>query len=160
MRDIENTGKHHSKPPCEKPKKSYSEPGTEHSGRSGTSPTTETMCLALFTRLNALYRHKAAAEFRAKLPDGSPTPEFRLWCQKLSHLTPEQFRQGVELLERQEAEARRTGDDTWPPSYAGFLGLATMRTKPRSTVEELPPVMDRAEANKRLAEIMDSIAIR
>lgn len=35
-----------------------------------------------------------------------------------------------------------------------------MRTKPRSTVEELPPVMDRAEANKRLAEIMDSIAIR
>lgn len=156
MLDNDNTGKHPSRLPCEKPKKSYSEQGTERSGRSGTSPTTETMCLALFTRLNALYRHKAT-EFRAKLPDGSPTPEFRLWCQKLSHLTPEQFRQGVELLERQEAAARRTGDETWPPSYAGFLGLATMRTTPRSTVEELPPVMDRDEANKRLAEIMEAI---
>ena len=159
MLDNDNTGKPHSKLPCEKPKKSCSEPGTERSGQSGTSQTTETICLELFARLNALYRHKAT-EFRAKLPDGSHTPEFRLWCQKLAHLTPEQFRQGVELLERQEAAARRTGDETWPPSYAGFLGLATMRTTPRSTVEELPPVMDRAEANKRLAEIMDSIAIR
>ena len=42
--------------------------------------------------VTALYRHKAT-EFRAKLPDGSPTPEFRLWCQKLAHLTPEQFRE-------------------------------------------------------------------
>jgi hypothetical protein len=31
------------------------------------------------------------------------------------------------MIERQEQEGRRAGDETWPPSYAGFKGLATMR---------------------------------
>ena len=110
--------------------------------------------MALFTRLRSLYRHKAN-EFVAEGPDGKPTPEFLLWCTKLQHLTAAQFRQGLDMLERQEAIARRSGDETWPPSYAGFIGLATMRTKPRSTVEPMPDkVASREEARKALTGIL------
>lgn len=111
---------------------------------------------ALFHRLTTLYRNRSK-DFVILNSKGGLTFEFATWCEKLAHLKEDQFAQGVLMLERQEAEARRTGNDTWPPSYAGFLGLATMRTESVSTVEELPPVMDRAEANKRLAEIMEAI---
>ena len=158
MQNADTIAKRLSKPPCESPKKSYSAPDQERSGRNGISRLTKTKCLELFSRLNALYRHKAATEFRAKLPDGSPTPEFRLWCQKLAHLTPEQFAQGMRMLERQEADARRAGDETWPPSYAGFIGLATMATKPRSTVTELPTeVMPKEQARAALGGILEGL---
>jgi len=73
--------------------------------------------------------------------DGSNyTEDFKLWCWKLNDLTPEQFKQGVEMMEYQEMEGRKTGDETWPPSYAGFIGLATMHIGQRKgTYQRLPP---------------------
>lgn len=92
------------------------------------------------------------------MPDGSPTPEFRLWCDKLKHLAPAQFRQGLDMLERQEADKRKTGEDSWPPSYAGFIGLATMSTRPRSTVEPLPErTVSREQAREKLAGILEDL---
>ena len=129
---------------------------TNSTGSKPWSAETERLVVALFHRLTTLYRNRSK-DFAILDADENLTFEFRTWCEKLAHLTEQQFRQGVELLERQEAEARRIGDETWPPSYAGFIGLATMSTKPRSTVTELPAVMGREEANKRLAEIMKAI---
>lgn len=90
--------------------------------------------------------------------EGGPslTEDFKLWCWKLDHLTPEQFKQGVELMEQQEADARRTGDETWPPSYAGFIGLATMRMGPRSTYIPLPaPKLSKADRHELMQKLKE-----
>lgn len=167
--DILSTVKPHFSEASDKPGTSLSVPHGGSLARSGTSTRHSpshsddiadhnARCLHLFNRLSALYRHRAG-EFQPHLPDGSPTPEFRLWCQKLRGLTAAQFRQGLELLERQEADGRRTGDETWPPSYSGFIGLATMSLKPRSTVSPPPtnPV-PRDVARQKLAAILETIA--
>ena len=102
--------------------------------------------------MSLLYRGKASADFRVRDASGAETIEFRVWCREIGHLTPEQFAQGVRIMEQQEADARRTGDESWPPSYAGFIGIATMPMKPRSTVEALPAsVMSRDEAREKFA---------
>lgn len=105
----------------------------------------------LFARLRAMYRHKA--NDLVTVINGQPTLEFKLWLQKTAHLTDLQFEQGVAMLERQEMDARRTGDESWPPSYAGFCGLATMTTKPRSTVEALSHKTDPAVAADAMAKL-------
>ena len=107
----------------------------------------------LFARMRSLYRHKANE--MVTVIGGQPTLEFKLWCQKTAHLTDQQFAQGVAMMERQEMDARKTGDETWPPSYAGFIGLATMSTKPRSTVTALPAPTDKRLAAERLAQIRE-----
>jgi hypothetical protein len=61
------------------------------------------------------------------------------------------------MMERQEMDARKTGDETWPPSYAGFIGLATMTTRPRSTVTALPGPTDRQLAAEQLAKIKEML---
>ena len=109
----------------------------------------------LFTQLRAMYRHKAS-EFDVER-DGRRTYEFRLWLEKTASLTDDQFRQGVKLLEQQEAAARRTGDESWPPSYAGFVGLATMSMRPRSTVEALPHRADPETAREHMARIREML---
>ena len=111
------------------------------------SRETERLVTALFHRIASLYRSKAG-DYQI----GSR--EFELWCWKLDHLTPERFAQGVQIMEQQEADARRTGDESWPPSYAGFIGIATMQLKSRSTVEALPAsILSRDEAREKFAEL-------
>lgn len=84
-----------------------------------------------------LYQSKAK---NYQVRDGDDySDDFKLWCWKLNDITPAQFAQGVKMMEYQEAEGRKTGDETWPPSYAGFLGMATMATGSRSTFVALPP---------------------
>ena len=109
----------------------------------------------LFTQLRAMYRHKAGEFVTTR--DDKPTYEYRLWLEKTSGLTAEQFAQGVKLLEQQEAAARRTGDESWPPSYAGFVGLATMSMRPRSTVEALPHRADPETAREHMARIREML---
>lgn len=105
------------------------------------------MVTALFHRIASLYRAKAG-DYQID------SREFELWCWKLDHLTPERFAQGVKIMEQQEADARRTGDESWPPSYAGFIGIATMQLKSRSTVEALPAsILSRDEAREKFAEL-------
>ena len=89
--------------------------------------------------------------------DGTPSAEFRLWMRKTAHLTDDQFRQGMKLLESQEADARRSGDETWPPTYAAFCGLARMRTRPRDTREALPQRADKTVAERALNGIREML---
>jgi len=100
-----------------------------------------------------LYQNKAGNYL---ISDGGEyTEDFKLWCWKLNDLTPDQFKQGVEMMEKQEEEGRKTGDETWPPSYAGFIGLATMNTGQRKgTYEALPPpTLTKAERHDELAKM-------
>lgn len=94
--------------------------------------------IGLFGRIGTLYKARAK---EYQIYDGDEySADFKLWCWKLNGLTPAQFKAGVELMEAQEESARRTGDDSWPPSYAGFRGMATMRRgPPAGTFERLPP---------------------
>lgn len=110
----------------------------------------------MFASLHALYRHKTR-DFAAEGVNGKPSAELLLWMAKTAHLTDDQVRQGVQLLEKQEADARRSGEETWPPAYAAFYGLATMRTRPRDTREALPPRADKAVAERALSGIREML---
>jgi len=89
------------------------------------------------------------------------TEDFKLWCWKLNNLTPAQFRQGVEMMEYQEREGRKTGDETWPPSYAGFIGLATMNIGQRKgTFKPLPPAkLSKTERKAAMAKLRGDVGI-
>lgn len=65
------------------------------------------------------------------------------------------------MMESQERDARRTGDETWPPSYAGFIGLATMNTGQRKgTYEKLPPpTLTKEERRAELARVRAEIGL-
>jgi len=93
--------------------------------------------------------------------DGELTEDFKLWCWKLNELTPEQFKQGVEMMEYQEMEGRKTGDETWPPSYAGFIGLATMHIGQRKgTYERLPPPkLSKQERKFSLQQLREEVGL-
>lgn len=120
---------------------------------------TEKLTAGLFQRMATLYRAKANDY---KILNGNElTEDFKLWCWKLDHLTPEQFKQGVELMEQQERDARRTGDESWPPSYAGFIGLATMQTGARpGTYKKLPPPqLTKAERAEMMQKLRDEIEL-
>lgn len=168
--------KHHSNPACESTRTSCAESKTAPStsglptvttGQSSHGATNQGGGSAieaeahfarvgrLFAQLRSMYRHKAT-DFHVER-DGRRTYEFRLWIEKTAGLTDAQFAQGVKLLEQQEAAARRTGDESWPPSYAGFVGLATMSTRPRSTVEALPHRADPEVAREQMARIREML---
>lgn len=116
------------------------------------SRETERLVTILFHRIASLYRAKAG-DYQID------SREFKTWCWKLNHLTPDQFAQGARIMERQESDARRTGDDSWPPSYAGFIGIATMQLKSRSTVEALPAsILSRDEAREKFAALRAMLA--
>lgn len=102
-----------------------------------------------------LYQNKAS---NYQIYDGNDYSEdFKLWCWKLNDLAPEQFKQGVEMMEYQEMEGRKTGDETWPPSYAGFIGLATMHIGQRKgTYMKLPPpTLSKDERKAEMAKLRD-----
>ena len=129
-----------------------------NSSQTSTQPNVSNeikrMVAAVFTKMRLLDRGKAAADFRVRDESGAETVEFRVWCKEIGHLTPAQFAQGIKIMEQQEADARRTGDESWPPSYAGFIGIATMQLKSRSTVEALPAsILSRDEAREKFAEL-------
>jgi hypothetical protein len=105
-----------------------------------------------------LYRNKAGDY---QILDGDEyTEDFKLLCWKLNDLTPEQFAQGVEMMEYQEQEGRKTGDETWPPSYAGFIGLATMRIGPpkgtyQKRIASTMPLDDKKAATSSIMAMLD-----
>jgi hypothetical protein len=83
-----------------------------------------------------------------------------VWCAKLDHLTSAQIDHGVRMCELQEEEGRRTGEDTFPPSYAGFIGLATMNSGSRKGTYEkripnLMPLEDKKAATASILEMLD-----
>ena len=59
--------------------------------------------------------------------DGKPTKEFtrefQLWSLKLDDIDVENFKRGVELLEKRIITNSSQGVKSWPPSYAEFKGL-------------------------------------
>jgi hypothetical protein len=99
--------------------------------------------------MGTLYKAKSKDYEIAR--DGDLTEDFKLWCWKLNNLTPEQFKQGVEMMEYQEMEGRKTGDETWPPSYAGFI---------KGTYERLPPPkLSKQERKFSLQQLRDEVGL-
>lgn len=74
--------------------------------------------------MRQLFGHKWASQAGpAKLENGHYSNEFLLWCRKLEGISDEQYQRAFQQLEWRVREAKRIGDEEWPPSYAGFLGL-------------------------------------
>lgn len=48
---------------------------------------------------------------------------FKTWCNKLNHLTDDQFKKGFERIEFNVKSSAAEGKESWPPSYAEFIGL-------------------------------------
>lgn len=89
------------------------------------SPTLrqEKLINALWERMNQLYRHKwDKAEGPRRNENKKYTANFLLWCRKTEHIDDEGFKRGFDRLETDVREAGRQGDESWPPSYAAFVG--------------------------------------
>jgi len=57
--------------------------------------------------------------------EGNQTEQFRLWCRKCDTLTAKQIAQGIERVEYRCATNAQKGKESWPPSYAEFIGFCT-----------------------------------
>lgn len=91
------------------------------------SVSTEKMIILLFTRLADLFGSKAASKSLVIYYDiekGEYSEQFDLWAWKLDDLTPEDFKRGMDGLERRAEQCYRDGEEMWPPSYAEFRALA------------------------------------
>lgn len=85
------------------------------------------MIILLFTRLADLFGSKAASKGLGIYFDenkGIYSEQFDLWAWKLDDLTPENFKAGMEGLEKRAEDEYRAGNEMWPPSYAEFRALA------------------------------------
>jgi len=91
------------------------------------SESTEKMVILLFTRLADLFGSKAASKGLIIYHDQGKniySDQFNLWCWKLDDLTPENFKAGMQGLEKRAEDEYRAGTEMWPPSYAEFRALA------------------------------------
>lgn len=91
------------------------------------SESTERLTILLFTRLADLFGSKAANKGLIIFDDqerGEYSDQFELWCRKLDDLTVDDFKRGMEGLEKRAEQEYRQGAEMWPPSYAEFRALA------------------------------------
>jgi hypothetical protein len=90
---------------------------------------TEACVISLFGKIfPALYGNKCLAnglEIFENEHTGAHSNEFKLWCEKLSVLTPQQIKGGWESLEKRVQQAAGEGKEMWPPMPAEFIGIAT-----------------------------------
>lgn len=85
------------------------------------------MIILLFTRLADLFGSKASSKGLIIYYDEAKeiySEQFDLWAWKLDDLTAEDFKRGMEGLERRAEQCYRDGEEMWPPSYAEFRALA------------------------------------
>jgi hypothetical protein len=85
------------------------------------------MIILLFTRLADLFGSKASNKGLVIYWDeakGIYSEQFDLWGWKLDDLNAEDFKRGMEGLERRAEQCYRDGEEMWPPSYAEFRALA------------------------------------
>ena len=67
---------------------------------------------------------------------GNVTPDFELWCSKLSIRQPADIAEGFRLLEQKVGRDYSEGKESWPPSYAEF-GVLCKPYKFRENPEQL-----------------------
>ncbi len=82
-----------------------------------------TLINALWDRMEQLFRHRWSSAEGEKFKDGQLTQNFLMLCRKTEELTNEQWRRGFDQLEKRVSDAARQGDESWPPTYAEFVGL-------------------------------------
>lgn len=85
------------------------------------------MIILLFTRLADLFGSKSANKGLIIFYDESKgiySEQFDLWAWKLEDLTADDFKRGMEGLEKRAEQCYRDGEEMWPPSYAEFRALA------------------------------------
>lgn len=134
-----------------------------HSERLSSS--TAKLVTLVFTRLADLFGSKAASRGLILFADedrGVHSEAFRLWCRKLADLTAENFKTGIDGVERKAESDYREGHEMWPPSYAEFRALcfpkAGRDTQAHKVFERLPALEDhtakarRYEAGKKHCE--------
>jgi hypothetical protein len=79
-----------------------------------------------------------------------------LWCRKLGDLTQDDFKRGMEGLEKKAEDAYREGEEMWPPSYAEFRALCFPKNDRDSAAHKvlehvlLAPIESPEDKEKRL----------
>jgi hypothetical protein len=102
-----------------------SETKPDERSRSWTEQT-ERLTILVFTRMGDLYGPKCKAHGLTIFDDnGQHSEQFRLWCRKLDGLTSKQITAGMGKLEYTCSRNAQAGDESWPPSYAEFVGHCT-----------------------------------
>jgi hypothetical protein len=89
---------------------------------------------ALWKRMGDLYKHRwASQEGEAKNHDGALSENFKLWARKTAKLTDDEWKIGIDEVERRVEKASSQGGDTFPPTYAQFLGYCRPSKSPDGT---------------------------
>ena len=76
---------------------------------------------------------------------------FKLWCEKTSHLTPNQWKAALDRCEKELREAAAQGKDCWPPSYPEFIGYAdeSVRTGAYKVLPRALPVPEEIRSKRK-----------
>ena len=116
------------------------------------TPETERLVIATFTRLADLYGAKCKSRGlvimqQSGRPEeqGTYSAQFLLWCRKCCTLAPRQFERALAELEYQAGQAAREGRETWPPSYAEFIGLASAGWETKAQRPQAPVDLNAAQ---------------
>ena len=82
------------------------------------------------------------------------TRNFKLWEEKTEHLTDEQWKRGIDRCESDQMKNARGGKESWPPSYAEFIGFCDEESKGIYKVfpKVLPESAEYKSKRKRAAE--------
>jgi hypothetical protein len=97
------------------------------------SEQTEKFMILAFTRMADLFGPKCKAHgLEIRDERGNYTEPFKLWCRKCNGLTPTQITNGMRRVEFDCAKRAQAGDESWPPSYAEFIGLCTANWESRA----------------------------
>jgi len=113
--------------------------------------------LDLFEALARLFQGQCKAQgLEIKEEDGKYTQTFQTWCRKLyeADITKDEMRAGIKHLEESCRDAVRTGNEVWPPGYAGFIGHCRAQKERYHFLKRLPPpTLSLEERKKRMNEL-------
>ena len=126
------------------------------------------MLATFWDRMTRLYGHKwisREGEFPANenghIDKGHPNIYgFRVWFDAVKDLSDEQWRRGVDRIEKNIREKAKIGDESWPPSYEEFIAYATEHRNRahKYFAPSLPQPPEIRSKRKRLAlESLDKI---
>ena len=99
-------------------------------GKSMHSARQKRLVSALWAKMSFLFPNKWESSQGELVVDGVPSEGFLIWLNKTSELTDDQWKLGVESLEKLVERNSTNGKESWPPSYAEFLGLCRPTVSP------------------------------
>ena len=76
------------------------------------------------------------------------TENFLFWCRKTEEFTDRQWARAFRNLEKEVINKKRSGEESWPPSYAEFIVLATAEDGPYKFFRTTERITDQGQIER------------